>query len=398
MYTYDIEELVKFCKDIKVLFSARDTEERKSILEVFEIFFNNITVVGDGHEAYKHFINNKYDLIITGIDMPLLNGLDLVKKIREVSNHKSILVISSKDDKNQFVELITQGIDGYILKPVDFEQFSTILHRTIEKIKDREELFQYRVNLEKKVQAEVKSRLHVEEILAHQSKLASMGEMMDAVAHQWKQPLNNMSMYVDYMEILCEEKELNIETIHELHDKYIVQKEHMLNTLQEFRDFFRPNTTTEKFLIGTCIKSVLLLVKDEFIKNKIEVFADLKQGFYITGIINEFKHVILNIINNSKDAFIENNVEKKHIHIKVNQTEQYNEIVIEDNAGGIPEHVIENIFKANVTTKQKGKGTGIGLYMTQQIVEKVMGQISVENYMYDETQKGARFIIKLPVQ
>lgn len=130
-------------------------------------------------------------------------------------------------------------------------------------------------------------------------------------------------------------------------------------------------------------------MKDELIKNTIQTTIQTEDDLYINGIQNELIHVIINLINNSKDAFIINEIKKREIIFKIKKEENYAVTEFIDTAGGIPLNIIDNIFTANVTSKEKNGGTGIGLYMTQQILEKHSAIIEVENY-----QNGAKFTLK----
>ena len=233
---------------------------------------------------------------------------------------------------------------------------------------------------------EIEKRRTQEKLLVQQSKMAAMGEMMDAVAHQWKQPLNALTMYADIIKGDVKDGIVDEKYISEYRNDIHSQIGHMTNTLDEFRTFFRPNKEEQDFSIQKTVESVLFLTKDEFIKNRIDVQTDITD-FSIHGSENEFKHLILNIINNAKDAFNDNNITVKRI-IKIRA--KSNIIEIEDNAGGIPDAVIKDIFKANVTTKEEGKGTGIGLYMSIQIAEKHKAKLTVKN-----VNNGACFKIKI---
>ena len=250
-----------------------------------------------------------------------------------------------------------------------------------------DELDDHKHNLEIKVQEEIAKREEKEKMLLQQARLASMGEMMDAVAHQWKQPISTISLMVEMMGYDFEDDLIDDKYIQEYQKKIDTQIAHMLNTLNEFRTFFRPSKDATDFDIKKTIDKVLLLIKDEFMKNTIEIEVDASQNFSLFGVENEFKHLMINIINNSKDAFIENQTEARKISIKLLVDDKCKKLEISDNAGGIPENVIENIFKANVTTKAEGKGTGIGLYMSSQIAQKHNGTLSVENI-----KDGAKFI------
>jgi C4-dicarboxylate-specific signal transduction histidine kinase len=309
------------------------------------------------------------------------------------------MTTKQKDNTINFIEVFLEKDyenlkDNLTMLLKDYQRKSkrldTIIKRSDKQEKQlmslNEELNDYKERLEQKVQEEIKKREEKEKMLLQQSKLAAMGEMMDAVAHQWKQPINIINMQVDMIGYDYEDNLIDEKYIQEFQSQVSSQIEHMTNTLNEFRSFFRPNKSSSEFKIKQMINKVLLLVKDEFIKNKIEIIVR-GNDFSLVGIENEFKHLVLNIINNAKDAFNDNNIQDRKIWIDLIKNDNELRLEITDNAGGIPEHVINDIFKANVTTKAEGKGTGIGLYMSSQIASKHNGNLSVVN-----TDNGAKFI------
>jgi signal transduction histidine kinase len=244
-----------------------------------------------------------------------------------------------------------------------------------------------------KVKKEIEAKIHAQyKMLEQQSKMASMGEMLDAVAHQWKQPLNALSMYLDLMKEDFDDGIVDRAYIDDMQKGTHSQITHMTTTLSEFRNFFRPNRDIVEFNLLSVINSVLLLTKDEFLKNQINIDVDVDAKISIKGNENEFKHLILNIINNSKDAFNEREVETRNIFIRATELERAVNMEIEDSAGGIPKNIIERVFESNFTTKSLGKGTGIGLYMSSQIVEKMGGRLSVRNI-----NDGACFYISFSI-
>jgi len=245
-------------------------------------------------------------------------------------------------------------------------------------------------HLEKRIDDEVSLREANHKLYEQQAKMAAMGEMMDAVAHQWKQPLNALSLMSDMLEGDFTSGSVDQAYIDEFTSDSHTQIDHMVTTLNEFRSFFRPKTTEESFGIKRCIQSVLVLVNDEFMQQGINVHIKSDKEILLRGIENEFKHLVLNIINNSKDAFNERNIKERDIYINFYVDDTHINLEIEDTAGGIPENVIHNIFKPEVTTKEEGKGTGIGLYMSMQIAHKLHGSLSVSN-----TEKGARFLLEV---
>lgn len=299
----------------------------------------------------------------------LLDIIELSSQIKSVPElHRKVLSFESKYKKQrEFNKKIIQESD--------------IQRRQLDHIKK---------NLNEQVEFEIKARQEKEQILQQQAKMAAMGEMMDAVAHQWKQPLNALSMLGQLLEADFAEGTVDQDYITDMMGTVNEQIDHMVNTLAEFRSFFRPNKVAEQFDLNRCIESVLHLTKDEFLKNEITINVECEHNVFITGIPNEFKHLLLNILNNAKDAF--NERERPYRLIFIRFFRQLNHIVleIEDNAGGIPEHVIDDIFKPNVTTKEADKGTGIGLYMSAQIAEKLGGTLSVEN-----THNGACFTLDI---
>ena len=254
----------------------------------------------------------------------------------------------------------------------------------------KDELKDINRNLEQRIEEEVILREANHKLYEQQAKMAAMGEMMDAVAHQWKQPLNALSLMADLLKEEYAAGNVDEAYIDEMTSIAQNQIEHMVTTLSEFRNFFRPKDSAESFGIKRCIQSVMLLVNDEFMQNNINVHIQSDKEILIYGIENEFKHLVLNIINNAKDAFNERELKQRDIFINFYQEDNHINLEIEDNAGGIPDNVIHDIFKPDVTTKADGGGTGIGLYMSMQIAQKLNGSLSVIN-----TDTGARFLLEI---
>jgi len=227
-------------------------------------------------------------------------------------------------------------------------------------------------------------------MLEQQSRLASMGEMIDAIAHQWKQPLNSFSMMSDMLKDDFQNSLVDEIYIEEFDSTVHIQIDYMVNTLSEFRNFFRPATKDENFNFQDIMESIQILMKDELLSQNIDLNIDIDEFLTIDGNINEFKHLFINLISNSIDAFNEKGIKERTIYIKSYEENDAIYIEVEDNAGGIPSSVLETLFMPNITTKAKGKGTGIGLYMSKQIVTKHHGTINVYN-----TKMGALFTITL---
>jgi len=245
---------------------------------------------------------------------------------------------------------------------------------------DITEDIQYQDKLKKQVEIEVAKRSEQHEVMCHQSRLAAMGEMIDSIAHQWKNPLSIINM-------LSQSINLEYELMDEPDIKHILAQSnkiqetvhHLVETLEEFRSFFRPNIPLQEVTLKEMIDSVHLLMKDQLVINSVQTNIIGDPTLTVKIIPNQFKHVLINLLNNSKDAFNEQNIENKLVEYEISKNGSKILLKIIDNAGGIPENIIDHIFEANFTTKAEGKGTGIGLYMTQQIIDKIGATIKVQN-------------------
>lgn len=235
------------------------------------------------------------------------------------------------------------------------------------------------------------NKFRQDKLIMQQSKMAAMGEMIDAIAHQWKQPLNVINIGASELEMNINFGfDIDNEMLRELSKTTQEQVAHLLNTLEEFRSFLRPDKPKEKINIAKLIESVLVLLHDDLQSNgiKTKIIGDKDLSFNV--IVNEVKHIFINLISNSRDAFNSNNIKNREITFNILEKKGFISVEIDDTAGGIPEYVIDDIFKANVTTKEEGKGTGVGLYMSTQIAQKNNGELSVKNI-----ENGARFTFNI---
>mgnify|MGYP000238062494 CR=1 FL=1 len=230
-----------------------------------------------------------------------------------------------------------------------------------------------------------------EKLLFQQSKMALMGEMMSAIAHQWRQPLNAIAALNMTVETKLEfnDNSLTLQDYSPVSEKIQNQLNYMSKTIDDFRDFFIPSKRKVNFSIGKAIHNVYEMISPQLKSHNIQVTIDA-QSIIINGYQNEFKQVLINIINNSKDAILSKKRKVGYIVIEVTALKEKSTLIsISDNGGGIDEEIILKIFDPYFTTKFTSQGTGIGLYMSKMIIEKSMrGQLSVRN-----TKSGAIFEI-----
>jgi signal transduction histidine kinase len=252
-------------------------------------------------------------------------------------------------------------------------------------------------NLERAIEEEIARRRQHEHLLIHQARLAQMGEMIGAIAHQWRQPLNALALTVQDVKDAKKHDELDDEYIEENTAKAMRLINHMSKTIDDFRGFFRLDRHKRLFDPAQLIGEAVEFFRGQFAHSHISTALDLpKEPLEIAGYPTEFKQVLLNLIANARDAIRDHEPPleepRRTIAIKLESQQNVLLITISDHAGGIPAEVMERIFDPYFTTKEEGKGVGLGLYMSKLIVEDHMnGQIRAEN-----SEKGACFIVELP--
>ena len=251
---------------------------------------------------------------------------------------------------------------------------------------------QLEIALQKKLAEEIEKNKEQQLFLMQQSRLAQMGEMISMIAHQWRQPLNNLSLANQLLIMKYKKGKLDDGVVEYFSDNSKKQIDLMSQTIDSFRDFFKAGKKKEKFCVNELIESILDMTKVMYTANGIHVTFNADGTYYIEGYSNELGQALLNILNNAKDALNDAKIKNKEIHIKLYEEDAHIVIVIHDNAGGIDEAIIEKIFDPYFTTKESKNGTGLGLYMTRMIIqEKFHAKLAVSN-----EEDGATFTIYLP--
>ena len=256
-------------------------------------------------------------------------------------------------------------------------------------------------NLELKIEEEVKKNIEVQQKLFKSKKLASMGEMIGNIAHQWRQPLSIISTGASGMLLQKEYGILTDEQFISTCNGINKNAQYLSKTIDDFRDFIKGDRVKKVFSLEEDIESFLSLVNGSIKTHDINMVLNLEKDINISGYQNELTQCFINIFNNAKDAIKENQSETRLIFISTKKENDKAIIEIKDNGGGIPNDILTKIFEPYFTTKHKSQGTGLGLHMTYTlIVDGMKGHIEVHNtqYKYDGVDyKGARFIITLPI-
>jgi signal transduction histidine kinase len=235
------------------------------------------------------------------------------------------------------------------------------------------------IDLQKKVEREVMKHRHKDVIMFQQARLTSIAELIGNISHQWRQPLNNLSILIQDIKEAYDFDDFDDEYIeHFIHDS-MSNINSMSRTIDNFRNFFDTNEKENiSFSVREVVEDAVKLVKDSFSSNDIQIVFKKFEDFIIKGNKVNFSQAIINILNNAQDVLCDKWVKNASIWIEIDRSNK--EITIEDNGGGVPQEIIDKIFEPYFTTKHQSSGTGIGLYMSKITVERNFGGIlSVTN-------------------
>jgi signal transduction histidine kinase len=229
--------------------------------------------------------------------------------------------------------------------------------------------------------------------MIQQSRLAQMGEMISMIAHQWRQPLASISAISGTLSLDIMMKNYNEEFFQERLDSISELSQHLSQTINDFRGFFKNDKQKEKANIGAIVDSCMQVIGPSLTNKSIHFQIDIDRNVVLNSFISELKQVMLNIFKNAEDALLESKTENATVWIKGYADDNYIYISIEDNAGGISKDIANEIFDPYFSTKKQKDGTGLGLYMSKIIIEEhIGGTISFKN-----TDLGASFTISIPI-
>jgi C4-dicarboxylate-specific signal transduction histidine kinase len=294
------------------------------------------------------------------------------------------------------------GIYEYIFTPVigpdgEVELIAGTTRDVTERKRAEQELRKAHDLLEVRVMertARLENALHdlqeKEHLLLQQSRMAAMGEMISNISHQWRQPLNLLGLTLQNLELLQEEGQVTGEEVRETVEKSMDLIRYMSRTIDDFRNFFKPDKEKTHFRLSEVVTAAVQLMQEAF-RNK-EVSLEIEQlgDPEVFGYPGEYSQVVVNILSNAKEAFDSRKVRGGRVWVTLGAQDGKSRLSIRDNAGGIPEAVIAKVFEPHFTTKG-AQGTGIGLFMSKNIIEKNMhGSLTVRNI-----GTGAEFLIQV---
>lgn len=310
------------------------------------------------------------------------------------------LEIAKSDFKHRMKVEATSAIIIFLLFALIANTFAVMLGKRIERFLNNYhkqvqqktlELENLNRTLESRVSEEIQKNREQEQLLIQKSKFIALGEMISNIAHQWRQPLSQLSALLMTLKLKYNMDKLD-KTAMEI--KCIEAEnivEYMSHTIDDFRNFFMPNKDKKIFSIQNSIGDVLRIVGMSITNQNIKIEVNIAQDESILGYKNEYEQVLLNLLSNAKDAIIASEIPDGKIIIRLVSDAKVVRLIVQDNGGGIKIEPIERIFEPYVSSKEQNEGTGIGLYMAKLIIEKSMrGKLEARN-----ENGGAIFTIEL---
>jgi len=347
----------------------------------------------------RYFVDDKYLII----NHPIYYKKEKLSSFVIFKDLNSIDKSSIEEYKNSAylylgLFIILLGLILYVISYYIYSKEITKLYLQLNK--NQKELKELNESLNQTIHDEIEKNNKKNKIISHQNKLTAMGEMIENIAHQWRQPLSIISTAASGIKL---KKELGIEIDKDEEQNTLASivstSRYLSNTIDDFRYFFSQEKTITLFNADKFIEKIMGLIENEFVSKEILIVKNIKP-VEIRSCENELLQVMINLLNNSKDELIKSKIDKKYIFISIYLEEGHIVLKVNDNAGGVDEDIIDRIFEPYFTTKHQSQGTGIGLYMSEEIISKhLKGSINVENIEYTFEgidYKGATFKIKIP--
>ena len=299
------------------------------------------------------------------------------KEWRPMTKHSKQLITMWANVRLPNGELISVGYDVTQQRKSE----SIVIKKTKQLHEAQKKLSELNASLEQRVNVEVEKNRQQQKMMIQQSRHAQMGEILSMIAHQWRHPLNNLSLIIQDAVLQYKLDKLDDEAVSKFNVNSSKQIKQMSNTITGFKDFFKPDKNAVEFLVSQSINQAVEIIEPMLEVNAIKLIIETQADALIIGYPTELGQSIVNILSNAKDALMENEIEDKSIRLLLRAHDDEISIVIRDNAGGIADNIVEKIFDPYFSTKSEQHGTGLGLYITKIIVEEHMkGKLSVYNH------------------
>lgn len=375
-----IRRVQTICQEKSALLVIRNDPSAQAAIDAAGSLFGDVEIVHSALEALRRYERGRFDLIYLDPDLPDMSGAEVAETIKKVDDEQPFAVFVSAEDTRFVYRLIRLNLCTFIAKPIAIENFVRITLYTIRGF----------------------TELH-EQLSLQQQKMVQTGELISMIAHQWRQPLSAITTIIGTLRT-----RLSLDFYHKSADPFnalerdldgafgkIEESATFLSkTVNDFRNFYRPNNLPTEFNVAEIIERVCRMVLMDKALHNIELTLNLDRSILLNTFESELMQVLINLLNNSRDAIQEKKVKNPKISISLTQGESEVYLNILDNAKGIAQEVREKIFLPYFSTKTQKNGTGIGLHMSKTIIENhLKGSITVTN---DPLFGGADFCITLP--
>jgi len=354
----------------------------------------------NGPEALEKIQAERIDICLLDVMMPGMDGFEVCRRIKSNDLHRNtpVVMITSYADRENRIRGIEAGAEDLISKPFDsaevLARIKMLLH--VKSLNDRLQSAYHNIaelnrTLEVRIVQAVDDLRRKDQMLILQDRLAVMGEMINNIAHQWRQPLNTLGLIIQQLPLFYKSGEISEEMLKDYVGNSMELIQHMSQTIEDFRNFFRSDKDKVPFSVNQVIARTLALIEKSFKDQKIGIALHPEGDPMANGYPNEYAQVLLNILMNARDELVGHNVDDALISIHAFAEGGRSVVTITDNAGGIADEIIDRLFDPYFTTKGPDKGAGIGLFMSKTIIEKNMGgRLTVRN-----TGSGAEFRIEV---
>ena len=349
--------------NITILYVEDDKDIREGLIPVLKYISNQLYVAVDGKDGLEQFKKYNPTIIISDIKMPNMTGLEMVKEIRKINKKQHIIFTTAHSESSYFMEAIEAHVDGYILKPIDLDILEDKLYEIIEYTNLKEKYEQQKIQI------------------MQNEKMASMSELIKNIAHQWRQPLSSISTASSGILLYQEIGQLTDDILKQSCDSITNNAQYISKIIDSFSEYMQDDPKTQRFNLCEDINTFLNIIELDIKENKIKLILDLDKDIIIDGYPNQINQCMLNIFNNSKDAYF--NIDEERLFF-ITTKKNINSIIItlKDNAGGIDDSIIHKIFEPYFTTKHQSQGTGLGLHMTYNIIKNMGWEIEIFNDVY----------------
>ena len=311
---------------------------------------------------------------------PIIRLTDYANQVAETKGERQIgkLEIHTHDEVEKLANAFNQMLENLLVSKAEVAAFAEKMEQEVaEKTKELQTLNE---SLQKKVEEKLAEIRKKDQVLLQQNKMATIGETIGAIAHQWRQPLNALALNIQLLQEMAENGECTPEEMETFVENNMKTINFMSHTIDDFRNFFRESRTKEKFDVKNAVESTLALQSEQLKNHEIFIETQLDEA-HLNGYRSKFMQVILNLISNAKDAILQKREEAGDftgkIHLKLYKEDKCLFIQIEDNGVDVPNELKEKIFEPYFTTKEEGKGTGMGLYMSKEIIHSMGGELSL---------------------